>query len=93
LFIDSGRYLIYIQIRRYIMVRKRFCTINAKDIKVEAGDKTLVIHLDTKEREEIIALASGIFQALAHAKGIDIMVSIQKPAKKGLAKLTVRSHR
>ncbi|KPK68863.1 hypothetical protein AMJ87_11350 [candidate division WOR_3 bacterium SM23_60] len=75
------------------MARKKFCTITAKDIQVEANDKTLVVHLDTKKRKEIIALASGIFQALAYAKGIDITISIQKPVEKGLAKLTVRSHR
>jgi hypothetical protein len=75
------------------MARKTFCAIPVKDIKVEAGDRRLVVHLDTKKRQEIIALATGIFQALAYAKGIDITISTQKPIRKGLAKLTIRSHR
>lgn len=75
------------------MARKKFCTITAKDITVEAGDKRLVVHLDTGRRQEIIDFATALFQALAYARGIDITLGVQKRVKKGALKLTVSSHR
>lgn len=73
------------------MARKRFCTVTAKLLKGDVGDKTLTIHLNRKKRQEAIAFASSIFQALALGKGIDITLT-QRDVRKGFMKLTVTSH-
>jgi hypothetical protein len=73
------------------MARKRFCTVTAKLLKGNVGGETLSVYLNRKKRQEAIAFASGIFQALALGKGIDITLT-QKDVRKGHMKLTVTSH-
>ncbi len=68
---------------------KRFCSITAKVTEGKPGDKTVTVHINKKDRQQAIKLASGIFQALAHNKGVDITISKYKSLKKRLARVTV----
>ncbi len=73
------------------MARKRFCTVVGKHLQGEISGQKLLIHVDTRKRQQVITFASSIFQALAYGKGIDITLT-QKGVKKGFMKLTVTSH-
>ncbi len=72
--------------------KKKFCTVTTK-IVGRPNDKTMAIHFSSKDRMKAIKFASGVFQALAHGKGIDITFSHQKTLKTKMVKITVTAPR
>ena len=67
--------------------RKRLCTVTTKIVGVPDA-KTMTIHFSAKDRLKAIKFASGVFQALAQGKGVDITFSLQIPLKK-MVKISV----
>lgn len=68
--------------------KKKFCTVTTR-IVGKLDDKTMAIHFSAKDRTKAIKFASGVFQALAHGKGIDITFSHQKTLKTKMVKITI----
>ncbi len=68
--------------------RKKLCTVTTKIVGVPDA-RTMTIHFSTKDRLKAIAFASGVFQALAQGKGVDITFSLQKPLHQKMLKISV----
>lgn len=68
--------------------QKKLCTVTTK-IVGRPNAKTTTVHFSTKDRLKAIKFASGIFQALAQGKGVDITFSHQKPLEKKIVKISV----
>ncbi len=69
--------------------KKSFCNLTAKVYGGKPGDKTLAIHFSPKDRLEVIKLASAMFQALAHGKGVEITLFTHTLLKSNVARITV----